>query len=84
MPKGGAPDQTETVIYESSNGDCWYLARDAHPERTVVRHQPNRASGGAISYYEINDFLAEGPSPQQEALRRLLSAMAEHPRDSEN
>lgn len=46
----------ETLIYESSNGDCWYLARDAHPERMVVRHQPNRASGRRQSFYDIEVF----------------------------
>jgi len=64
----------ETLIYASSNGDCWYLADNAHPGRPIVRHQPNRASGGRSSVYEVDEFLAEGQGPQQEALRRLLKA----------
>jgi hypothetical protein len=56
-----------TLIYQSSNGDCWFLV-----DRRRVRHQPNRASGGRVTYYEIREFLAEGDTPQREALRRLL------------
>jgi hypothetical protein len=68
----GSTMSDQILIYASSNGDCWYLARDAHPETMLVRHQPNRASGGRSTFTEIDAFLAEGPSPQQEALRRVL------------
>ena len=60
----------DTVMYRSSNGDQWYLAQDG--ERTFVRHQPNRASGGRSSLMEIDEFLSEGHGPQHEALLRLL------------
>jgi hypothetical protein len=37
---------TETVIYKSANGDQRYLLQEADLKRMLVRHQPNRASGG--------------------------------------
>jgi hypothetical protein len=64
---------TETVIYKSSNGDQWYLFLENDPERMLVRHQPNRASGGQSSVMELNDFLSEGRGPQHVALLRLLN-----------
>jgi hypothetical protein len=66
----GAPEQR--VIYRSSNGDQWFLVRDAASKRVLVRHQPNRASGGRASLTEIDVFLSEGHGPQHEALLRLL------------
>src|SRR4051794_10990018 len=39
----------EQELYRSSNGDCWYLVREPGSERMLVRHQPNRASGGRSS-----------------------------------
>src|SRR4051794_25006705 len=39
----------EKELYRSSNGDCWYLVREPGSERMLVRHQPNRASGGRPS-----------------------------------
>jgi hypothetical protein len=62
-----------TRIYRSPNGDQWYLVVDE--ERSFIRHQPNRASGGQSSQTDIEDFLSEGHGPQHEALLRLL----EHP-----
>jgi hypothetical protein len=64
---------TETVIYKSANGDRWYLLREADSKRMLVRHQPNRASGGRSSVMELDAFLSEGHGPQQEALLRLLN-----------
>lgn len=58
------------MIYQSSNGDQWYLVVEG--QRSFVRHQPNRASGGQSSLMDINDFLSEGHGPQHEALQRLL------------
>jgi hypothetical protein len=37
----------------------------------MVRHQPNRASGGRSSIVEVSEFLSEGHGPQHEALLRL-------------
>jgi hypothetical protein len=69
---GGSAMSEEILFYASSNGDCWYLARDADHQKMLVRHQPNRASGGRSTFIDIDAFLTEGPSPQQEALRRVL------------
>jgi hypothetical protein len=68
----GARPPPEKEVYRSSNGDCWYLVRDPGSERMLVRHQPNRASGGSSSLICVEDFLAEGHGPQQEALLRLI------------
>jgi hypothetical protein len=63
----------ETLIYRSSNGDQWYLVREASDsDRMLVRHQANRASGGHLSVVEVHEFLSEGHGPQHEALLRLL------------
>ena len=63
---------TEKLIYRSPNGDQWYLVEESGSERVLVRHQPNRASGGRSSLMEVADFLAEGHGSQHEALLRLL------------
>ena len=36
------------LIYASSNGDQWFLARDVESGQVVVRHIPNPASGGEL------------------------------------
>ena len=38
----------------------------------LVRHQPNRASGGRPSVMDLDDFVSEGHGPQHEALLGLL------------
>ena len=66
----------ELLIHASSNGDCWFLVRDAaDPKRLRVRHQPNRASGGLASLVDVEQFLAEGHGPQHEALQRHLEQL---------
>ena len=69
-----ARSPSEEEVYRSSNGDSWYLVRDPGSERLLVRHQPNRASGGNSSLVGVEDFLAEGHGPQHEALLRLIGA----------
>jgi hypothetical protein len=64
---------SETAFYRSSNGDQWYLIRELGTNRTTVRHQPNRASGGRASVIEMSEFLSEGHGPQHEALVQLLA-----------
>jgi len=63
----------ETPFYRSSNGDRWYLGVEDTEARRMVRHQPNRASGGQSSLVGIEEFLAEGHGPQHEALLRLVN-----------
>ena len=62
-------------IYTSSNGDRWVLAKDPESGRSLVRHEPNRSSGGKAVEIEVDDFiLRDGESPQGIALRALLDS----------
>jgi hypothetical protein len=61
-------------IYSSSNGDRWVLVNDPESGRSLVRHEPNRSSGGKAVDIEVDDFiLRDGESPQGIALRALLN-----------
>ena len=63
-------------LYESSNGDRWYLISD--PSGAVfIRHEANIASGGAITHIEIAAFLASGGGPEQQELLRLIGKLTE-------
>jgi len=65
------------LIYESSNGDSWCLARDPVTGARAVMHRPNPQSGGQVSYIEIEKFLIEGADgPEHQALRRLMETSA--------
>jgi hypothetical protein len=56
---------TSTDIYRSSNGDRWRLISDSDTGRRLVRHEPNRASGGPVTEVTIEEFLAvNGPGPE--------------------
>jgi hypothetical protein len=71
-----APADTE-LIYESSNGDTWYLTRDPVTGARAVMHRPNPQSGGQESYIEVDKFLSEGANgPEHQALRRLTETGA--------
>lgn len=62
-------------IYSSSNGDRWLLIRDPESGRSLVRHEPNRSSGGQAVEIEVDEFmLRDGHSPQGVALRTLLDS----------
>ena len=72
---------TSTDIYRSSNGDRWRLISDSDTGRRLVRHEPNRASGGQVTEVTVEEFLAvNGPGPEYEALRRILSSSGEEAR----
>jgi hypothetical protein len=61
-------------IYTSSNGDRWVLVHDTGSDRSMVRHEPNRSSGGKAVEIDVDDFLLrDGESPQGIALREMLS-----------
>ena len=63
------------LIYESSNGDSWFLTRDPASGAPAVMHRPNLRSGGQVSYIEVDTFLREGANgPEHQALRRLMEA----------
>jgi hypothetical protein len=66
-----------SLIYQSSNGDTWSLARDPATGAAAVMHSPNPQSGGQISYVEIEKFLSEGANgPEHQALRHLIGTSA--------
>ena len=67
-------------IYRSSNGDRWQLVRTTDPAGTLVRHIPNRSSGGLTTDTTVVDFLSiNGPGPEFAALRRLLASTTDDP-----
>lgn len=67
-------DTNTRSIYTSSNGDRWVLVHNPESGRSLVRHEPNRSSGGKAVEIDIDDFLLrDGESPQGVALRTLLS-----------
>ena len=61
------------LIHASSNGDRWLLV--GNPEQgPVVRHEPNRSSGGLASDMSLDEFLQrDGQGPQHDALRFMLA-----------
>jgi hypothetical protein len=67
----------EQLIYESNNGDTWFLTQDPTTGAQAVRHVPNPQSGGQLSYIELEQFLSEGANgPEHQALRRLVETSA--------
>ena len=70
-------------LYESVNGDRWYLVSDPDSERVFVKHQANRPSGGQTTEIEIGSFLNRGPrSPEHRELSRLIGTLAEDASDA--
>jgi hypothetical protein len=68
------PSSDEKLVFESSNGDSWYLGRDPASGITAVKHVANSESGGDVSYMEIESFLSGGGGPEHQAFRRLMEA----------
>ena len=66
-------------VYESANGDPWYLIRD--PSGTLfIHHEANAASGGHVDHEDIVAFLSRGDGPEQQELLRLIGTLVEeHP-----
>ena len=62
-----------------SNGDRWYLCREADGE-VVVLHQPNEASGGKPSKQSLSVFLSTiNRSPEHQALSALIGNLIDAP-----
>ena len=60
-------------LYRSPNGDRWSLVREPGSGRVLVRHEPNRSSGGLPSDIEVGDFLVRGGlGPEKQELLRVL------------
>lgn len=58
----------------SSNGDQWYLARGNGPDKTMVVHEANHSSGGAVTSISIEDFLGANPeAPEQQDFVTLVA-----------
>jgi hypothetical protein len=65
----------ERVFYTNENGDRWLLL-SGQDEIVSVVHLPNEASGGQGVTYELGAFLIEERhSPQNQALRALISSL---------
>jgi hypothetical protein len=64
---------SEKLIYESSNGDKWYLCEDPTTSLPAVKHIANTQSGGHLAYLGIESFLSVGEGPEHQALRDLLN-----------
>ena len=64
-------------LYDSPNGDRWYLVREPRSGRVFVRHEPNVASGGDVALIEVADFLGKGAGPEQQALLRLIGTLVD-------
>jgi hypothetical protein len=72
--------ETRKILYRSSNGDVWYLAREASG-RVYVEHEPNAASGGKASRVDVATFLATGPEgPQHQNLLALIGSLVDEQR----
>jgi len=64
-------------IYRSSNGDAWFLLRDASG-RVFVEHQPNEPSGGQPTQLTVGGFLARGAAgPEHQALNHLIGTLVD-------
>ncbi|MCW4113493.1 hypothetical protein NPA31_000780 [Aurantimonas sp. MSK8Z-1] len=62
------------MLYRSSNGDDWLLARE--DGRVFVLHRPNAGSGGRESRIEIGEFLSRGGGgPEHQELLRLIGTL---------
>jgi hypothetical protein len=71
-----APAHTE-LIYESGNGDAWFLTQDTVTGARVVMHRANPESVGQVSYIEIEKFFSDGANgPEHQALRCLIETSA--------
>jgi hypothetical protein len=63
-------------LYDSPNGDTWYLIRDPSGE-VFVRHEANIASGGQVEHVGIAEFLSTGLGPEQQELLCLIATLIE-------
>ena len=66
--------QQQRKIYQSENGDSWWLGRR---EGTVfVLHEANPPSGGKVTEIELTDFLTRGANgPEKQALLEMIGGL---------
>jgi hypothetical protein len=74
----GIPEPiAQRLIYQSSSGDAWYLARNGASD-VFVRHVPNQPSGGSVSEISVASFLTQsGSGPEHQQLLRLIGTLAD-------
>jgi hypothetical protein len=66
------------LLYRSENGDCWYLVRGPEPERVLIRHEPDAASGAQVAELGIAEFLIRGVyGPEHLELLRLIGTLVD-------
>ena len=67
-------------LYQSQNGDTWFLAREPTDGRAFIIHQPNAPSGGRISHIDLVTFLSnKADGSEHQALLRLIGTLVEVP-----
>jgi hypothetical protein len=66
-------------LYQSPNGDTWFLGREPKNGQAFIIHQPNAPSGRRLSHIELGAFLREGRGPEQQALLRLIATLVDVP-----
>src|SRR6476660_1934991 len=71
-----------TPLYQSPNGDSWFLAHDPATGAAVVRHQANAPSGGQVTDIELDAFLSGPRNPEHEALLRLIGCSILNPQEA--
>jgi hypothetical protein len=72
----GARMKKVRKLYDSPNGDRWYLILD--PSGTVfIRHEASVASGGYVEHVDVATFLSRGVGPEQQELLRLVGTLVE-------
>jgi hypothetical protein len=71
-------------LYNSPNGDRWFLCRDAATGRVFVNHEANVPSGGQSTEIDIGAFLSRGPrNPEHQVLLRLIGTLIEGSPDTQ-
>jgi hypothetical protein len=79
IEKTQAKTMPQIDLYQSSNGDCWFLCKNEAGNVYVV-HEPNRASGGKASTMEVVTFLSQQHGPQHRALMDLIGSLVDQKR----
>jgi hypothetical protein len=65
----------QRLLYQSSNGDSWYLIRESSGH-IFIRHRANKSSGGKVTDLNLSTFLSYGSGPEQMALSKLIGSLA--------
>jgi len=69
-------------LYSSSNGDTWFLEKDAAGQLFVL-HQPNEPSGGHRSRIPAEEYLKRSHGPERQALLSALNESKQSDLDEE-